>query len=223
MEPNQTPSKTAMNPTILLVDDDEAFKMLVERALNKSWVTASLQYVLDGEQAILYLSRQGRFQDETVYPFPSLVLLDLKMPRVNGFEVLQWKSKRTELRETPFVILSSSDLDGDKKRASELGARHYFMKPMDLSALDEIVARLEMLLCEHETVSTVRIFLRDSNTGQFYKGADAWVQDSNHAADFETLDRALEERKRISRSKMELLATDESGRPRIGLRLWKGD
>ena len=132
-----------MGATILLVDDDDDFKTLIEKAVTKGRVNASLQYVWDVEQAISYLSRQGRFSDETAFPAPSLVLLDLKMPRENGFELLKWKSEQPELSDTPFVVLSSSDLEKDKQRAAELGARHYVTKPMDLAELVEIVRNFE--------------------------------------------------------------------------------
>jgi CheY-like chemotaxis protein len=132
-----------VNPPILLVDDDGDFMLLVERALKKSRLGASLQYVLDGEEAISYLSRQGKFNDENTFPAPALVLLDLKMPRIGGFEVLQWKSSRPELSKIPFVVFSSSDLERDKKQAAELGARDYLAKPMVFSDLMEIVATLQ--------------------------------------------------------------------------------
>lgn len=131
--------------TILLVDDDDDFLMLVNRAIKSSRLDASVQCVEDGEQAIGYLSHQGKFLDETTFPPPSLVLLDLKMPRVTGFDALQWRSNRPELNETPFVVLSSSDLERDRKRASELGARNYLLKPMDLHGLIEMLDKLENL------------------------------------------------------------------------------
>ena len=131
-----------MTPTILFVDDDETFKALIACALKRSRLEASVQYLCDGEEAISYLSRQGPFEDEMAYPRPALVLLDLKMPRVNGFEVLEWRSSRPELNETPFVVLSSSNLDRDQDRASELGADGYLVKPMNLSQLIEMLEGL---------------------------------------------------------------------------------
>lgn len=132
-----------MGATILLVDDDDGFKMLIEKAITKSRINASVKYVWDVEQAMSYLSRHGRFSNETAFPPPALVLLDLKMPRENGFELLKWKSEQPELKDMPFVVLSSSDLEKDKKRAAELGAQHYLMKPMGLPALIEMVQSLE--------------------------------------------------------------------------------
>ena len=136
-----------MIPTILLVDDDDCFKRLIERAINHSRFKVSLQYVWNGEEAISYLSRNEQFKDEIRYPMPSVVLLDLKMPCVNGFEVLQWRLNRPGLKEIPFAILTSSDLQQDKKRAFELSADHYFVKPMSLQELTAIIETLDTL-CE---------------------------------------------------------------------------
>ncbi len=138
-------SFTEMNPTILLVDDDDSFKRLIERALSNSQFKASLQYVWNGQEAISYLSRSEEFKDEVKYPWPCVVLLDLRMPRVNGFEVLEWRLARLDLKEIPFVILTSSDLRQDKERALELGADHYFVKPMSLQELTAIIDALETI------------------------------------------------------------------------------
>lgn len=132
-----------MKPTILLVDDDEAFTMLVNVAIRKSGVDADLRIARDGEEAVSYLSRQGKFSDETAFHVPSLVLLDLKMPRMDGFEVLEWRLDHPELNAMPFVILSSSDLESDRQRASELGAHGYLVKPMDLPGFAELVESLD--------------------------------------------------------------------------------
>jgi DNA-binding response OmpR family regulator len=134
-----------MIPTILLVDDDDSFKRLIERAIKNSRFKVSLQYVWNGGEAISYLSRDEKFKDEVKYPWPCAVLLDLKMPRVNGFDVLEWRLTRPELKEMPFVILTSSDLQQDRERALELGADHYFVKPMSLEELAAIIDVLEAL------------------------------------------------------------------------------
>jgi two-component system response regulator len=139
-----------MNPTILLVDDDDCFKRLIERTISHSRLKLSLQYVWNGQEAMSYLSRSDNFKDEARHPFPSLVLLDLKMPCVNGFEVLQWRSTQPELKELPFVVLTSSDLQQDKDRALELGADHYFVKPMSLDELKAIVVTVDAL-CGKQT------------------------------------------------------------------------
>jgi CheY-like chemotaxis protein len=127
---------------ILLVDDDDGFMMLMRRAFQKSRPEASLEYVKDGEEAIQYLARVGQYNDDA-FPRPDLVLLDIKMPRVDGFEVLAWKRERPELQSIPFVVLSSSELQRDMDKAAELGARSYLIKPMDTEGLLKIVSSLE--------------------------------------------------------------------------------
>ena len=128
-----------MPPVVVLVDDDDAFRYLVAYALRRSGLKASLQCVSDGEDAIHYLSRQGKFADDVSFPLPSVVLLDLKMPRITGFEVLEWRLKHPEFQQLPFVVLTSSDLERDRKRAAELRANSYFVKPMDAGGLVEIL------------------------------------------------------------------------------------
>lgn len=142
------PSEKNIIPTVLLVDDDEEFMMLVRYALRKSGLQAALQYVSDGEEAMDYLSRKDKFANETNYPFPSLVLLDLKMPHVGGFQVLEWKCSHPELSELLFLVLSSSALERDREKAASLGAHGYLVKPADMEGLILMVAGLGKLLGE---------------------------------------------------------------------------
>lgn len=132
-----------MFTTVLLVDDDEAVSVLLEHAIKRGGHDISLKWVSDGEAAIQYLSRQGEYADPHRFPFPSLILLDLKMPKVTGFEVLEWKQMQAELEGLPVVIWSSSDLTEDRERANKLGATSYFLKPMDADGFRELVEHLE--------------------------------------------------------------------------------
>jgi CheY-like chemotaxis protein len=129
--------------TVLLADDDDALSMLLERAIHRSGDVISLKWVGDGDEAIQYLSRTGQYADSGEYPFPSLVLLDLKMPKVTGFEVLQWKRTQPHLESLPVVIWSSSGLAEDKKRAERLGALSYFVKPMETEGFLELIEYLK--------------------------------------------------------------------------------
>jgi CheY-like chemotaxis protein len=132
-----------MPPVLLLVDDDEAFGILMAYALKKSGLNASLRYVNDGDEAIHYLSRMGKYSDEIEFPLPALVLVDLKMPRVTGFDLLEWRRGRPELQKIPFVVLSSSDLKIDIEKAHALGADSYLVKPMELPKLLKMVETLD--------------------------------------------------------------------------------
>ena len=130
-------------PLVLLVDDDESFRWLVEYAFRKSGIQAVLECVGDGEDAIKYLSGEGPFSDRNRFPRPAVVLLDLKMPRVSGWEVLKWKDTRTDLDSTHFCVMSCSDLSLDRDEASKYGICDYRVKPMDLGTLIGIVKSLE--------------------------------------------------------------------------------
>jgi CheY-like chemotaxis protein len=145
------PENIFMLPCVLLVDDGDCFMELVTIAFARSGLQATLQYVPDGEEAMLYLSRTGKFADETAYPTPALVLLDLKMPRVDGFAVLQWKHQQPALRGIPFVALSSSNLQRDKERAMQSGGHSYFVKPMDLRTLIDLVRDLDKFFQREES------------------------------------------------------------------------
>jgi CheY-like chemotaxis protein len=120
---------------ILLVDDREDDVIFFRRAFKSADLHHSITHVRDGDEAIKYLSRQAPYTDEVVYPVPDVVVLDLKMPKKDGFEVLQWLRDENRLKPAPVVVLTSSDRDDDKKRAKELGAGSYYTKPVDFTKL----------------------------------------------------------------------------------------
>ena len=128
--------------TILHVDDDSNDVVLFQHACQKAGVRCNLQNVEDGDQAISYLRGAEQFANREQYPIPTLVLLDLKMPRLNGFDVLAWVRGNNQLRALPVVVLSSSNHDADVKRAYDLGANSYLVKPVGFDSLVEIVKSL---------------------------------------------------------------------------------
>jgi Response regulators consisting of a CheY-like receiver domain and a winged-helix DNA-binding domain len=128
--------------TVLLCEDDPDDVLLTQIAFEKARLANPLQIVRDGEEAIAYLKGEGRFADRTRFPLPILVLLDLKMPKLDGFHVLQWLRSHSELDRTPVAIMTSSDHDPDISRAYELGADSYLIKPPDAEALLALVQRL---------------------------------------------------------------------------------
>ena len=131
------------NPTILLAEDDPDDVLLTQIALRKARLANPLQVVRDGEEAIAYLTGDGLYADRRQYPLPMLLLLDLKMPKVTGFEVLDWLRKQPLLGRMPVAVMSSSEHDPHIARAYELGADSYLIKPPDAEALLGLVQRLQ--------------------------------------------------------------------------------
>lgn len=117
--------------TILLVDDNEDDQLLLRQAFSRVRPTPALRVVSSGEEAIAYLQGDGPFGDRNEFPLPDLVLLDLKMPRKSGFEVLEWIRAQPHLRGLCVVVLTSSEAAWDVKRAYDLGASSFLVKPVD--------------------------------------------------------------------------------------------
>ncbi len=128
--------------TILLVEDDPNDVLLVQRAFRKANIINPIQLVGDGEAAITYLAGEGIYADRTRYPVPGVLLLDLKLPRKSGFEVLQWLREQSELKRLPVVVLTASKESPDVNLAYDLGANSYLVKPIAFEALIELVKTL---------------------------------------------------------------------------------
>lgn len=118
---------TTSSATILVVEDDENDLFLLKRAFAKAKVTNPIHAARDGEEAIAYLSGNGVPDDR----LPVLVLLDLKLPRLSGHEVLAWIRSNERVRRLPVVVLTSSDEPRDVNRAYDAGANSYLVKPGD--------------------------------------------------------------------------------------------
>lgn len=124
---------------ILLAKDNEDYALLFQRALQTARIEANLLIVHDGKEAVDYLAGAEPYADRTKHPFPKLVLLDLKMPRMDGFEVLSAVRQRLGFTLLPVIVLTHSDNPEDIRRAYELGATSYFQKPDSLEGLDEMI------------------------------------------------------------------------------------
>ena|SRR6266850_1347340 len=116
---------------ILIAEDREDDILLIQRALRKAQVLNPVQIVHNGDEVIAYLKGEGKFSNRAEYPLPSLLLLDLKMPRTDGFEVLIWIREEPNLRALRVIVLTSSADMRDVNRAYELGANSFLVKPMD--------------------------------------------------------------------------------------------
>ncbi len=124
--------------TVLLVEDDLNDIFLVKRAFKLARIQNPLQVATDGEEAIHYLRGEGKYADREAHPLPKLIVMDIKMPRLTGFEVLEWVKRDAPLRRIPVVIVSSSDNPSDINRAYELGANAYMVKPVDFRAVEHL-------------------------------------------------------------------------------------
>jgi CheY-like chemotaxis protein len=121
-----------MDRTVLYVEDEESDVFLLKHAFNTIGVLEPFKVAIDGEEAIRYLAGDGPYADRRAFPFPCLMLLDLNLPRKNGFEVLQWRNDHSVARTPPVVVYTSSESPQDIDRAYELGAAAYLIKHPDL-------------------------------------------------------------------------------------------
>src|SRR5690348_4877688 len=133
-----------MNTTpILLVEDSEDSVFLVRHAIRKAGITTPLEVVTSGEQAIEYLSGTNKYSDWRQFPLPAIVLLDLKMPGMSGFDVLKWLRQQPGLRALRVAMLTSSELPSEIKMAHDLGANIFLTKPVELGRLVQIMKTID--------------------------------------------------------------------------------
>lgn len=132
----------AQSQAILLAEDEENDVILIRRALEKSRLLNPVHAVENGEEVLAYLAGHGKYADRAAHPFPALLLLDLKLPKKSGFEVIQAIRANPEWKRLLIVVLSSSNLNPDINRAYELGANSYLVKPPDF---DNLIAMMKQL------------------------------------------------------------------------------
>ncbi len=125
--------------TILVVEDNAEEVILLQRAFKRTGLDINVQFVVNGEEAVEYLSGADRFGDRLSFPEPDLVIMDLKMPRKGGFEVLEWFRNLQEGALIPVVVLTSSTREADVQRAYSLGANSYFTKPANFSEFESMI------------------------------------------------------------------------------------
>ena len=124
---------------ILLVEDDEDDQFFIQVALEKAAIRDPLKTVNNGREAIAYLAGEEQYGDREKYPLPTIMFLDLKMPYMGGFEVLEWlRSRGDEFAGIVVIVLTSSPEERDHTRACQLGARSYLLKPPTRDMLIDI-------------------------------------------------------------------------------------
>ena len=132
-----------MNPSqlaILLVEDDENDVFFTCRAMAKASLRHPIHVAANGQDALDYLSGAGNYSDRAAYPVPQCLFLDLKLPFVHGFQVLEWMRGQSALKEIPVIVLTSSPEQRDQERAQQLGAAAYLVKPATAQMFSEAVA-----------------------------------------------------------------------------------
>jgi CheY-like chemotaxis protein len=120
---------------ILVADDDADEVVLLRLAFMKAGLQNPLLAVADGEECLEYLRGDGKFADRSQYPMPQLLLLDLKMPRLNGIQVLTWIRSQPQLKQLPVIVLTGSTFDSDITRAYAAGANSFLPKLLEPAGL----------------------------------------------------------------------------------------
>ena len=128
--------------TILIADDDTDDRLFMERALRQSGYIQAIQFVEDGEELMDYLHRKGRYTEENA-PWPDLLVLDLNMPRKNGFQALREIKEDMKLRRLPVVVMTTSSADEDIVKTYNLGVNSFVTKPFNFNRLVEMVGALK--------------------------------------------------------------------------------
>jgi CheY-like chemotaxis protein len=126
-------------PIMLLAEDDEDDVLLFQMAFRKTGIACILKRVADGKEAIDYLSGRGTYSDRAKHPFPAVLVTDLKMPRVSGFDLLAWIQRELPAGSLPAIVLSVSAEERDRERAAELGAKAYWIKPTGWQELSRLL------------------------------------------------------------------------------------
>lgn len=130
------------NGSVLLVEDDPSDFRLIQRAFHKLAERFEMFRLTNGDDVIAYLAGEGPYENRAAHPIPSMLLLDLKLPRRSGFEVLEWvRQQASALSRLPVVVLTSSRHSTDINRAYDLGANSYLVKPETSGQLEELATQ----------------------------------------------------------------------------------
>lgn len=177
---------------------------MLRRSFQKAGIGNPIQVVRDGEEAINYLAGIGTYSDRVEFPLPELILLDLKMPKLDGFEVLQWIRAQRNFSGIRVVVLSSSDSIQDVNLAYSLGANSFLVKPTDFNGfveLSDFISQYWFVLSKRPEVSRGSkkwgaelkkkdVLLRQKQSAEFYAGHGRWVKEHSEAINFERVELA---------------------------------
>ncbi len=136
------PDATGEPLILLLVEDNDAHAEMVKRSFEQHEIANVVHHVDDGQKALDYIFREGEYSDQKKYPSPHCVLLDLRLPKVDGLEVLRRIKTDENTRKTPVVILTTSAADQDIAQSYKYHANSYVVKPMDFSRFESLMEGL---------------------------------------------------------------------------------
>src|SRR5712671_6048001 len=157
---------------ILLVEDRDDDVYLVRQALSRADVRNPFFVVRDGEEAMAYLEGTGKYQNREEYPLPDIMLLDLKMPRMDGFDVLRYVRSKPEFKPLRIIVLTSSEDLADVNRAYELGANSFLVKPLEFENYSAMLRTLASFWLHHSRAPVVERIPERKKRGQPPEGAN---------------------------------------------------
>jgi CheY-like chemotaxis protein len=128
---------------ILLVEDEEAHAQLTRRAIRKAGNANRIDVVYDGEEALDYLFNGGKYADKSKFPCPGLILLDIKLPGIDGIEVLQKIKQHPNLKKIPVIMLTTSEREEDIARSYDYHANSYLTKPVGFKEFEEKIGQID--------------------------------------------------------------------------------
>jgi CheY-like chemotaxis protein len=147
---------TNNRPTLLIVEDSEDDIFFIDRIFKQLAARCELRFARDGVEAIEYLAGKGKFKDRAQYPMPTIILMDLKMPRKNGFEVLEWMQTQPNIKLIPTIVVTSSTLQEDVTRAYRLGANAVMNKPVDKDSLLQMLKSFHVYWTDYVEMPEVK-------------------------------------------------------------------
>jgi CheY-like chemotaxis protein len=133
----------ASRKLVLVAEDNPNDVLLLKYSVARAGIESQITFVRDGEEVLDYLKGEGEFSDRKAHPYPELLLLDLKMPRLDGFDVLAWIRQQPTFKRLLIVVLTSSTQEKDINRAYDLGVNSYLVKPSDFQMLSLMIERLQ--------------------------------------------------------------------------------
>jgi CheY-like chemotaxis protein len=155
-----------MPKTILLVEDSDDDVFLIARAFKNVGLISPVVRASHGQEAIDYLSGQGRYSDRVKFPFPALVLLDVKLPFVSGLEVLAWIREQSAFVGLPTIMFTTSNQDSDVKRAYAAGANAYIVKPANFEECTRLAGLIKQFWVESNVVPPIDLPANASTTAR---------------------------------------------------------